>query len=131
MQNTFNQLAHSIEPPALLLLEELSSQKLSGKFDGILQELNSMQLNFSLATGQKTSLIIAENTHILTPTAYKRDIPILMAHWSISGKGALNEKQKETLPEGDWGFFTPESYPVLHGYDPYNASVSIIITPGR
>jgi hypothetical protein len=60
----------------------------------------------------------------------KRVSPVLMAHWTAAGNGAMTSEQKEILPMGSLGFFPANAEIPLHGYNnDSHSSVSVIIVP--
>lgn len=60
----------------------------------------------------------------------QRKSPVLMAHWTAAGNGAMTAEQREILPEGSLGFFPANANVPLHRYNKDDhSSVSVIVVP--
>jgi hypothetical protein len=79
----------------------------------------------------KSSIYVLQNSDGMMGRAGKKRVsPVLMAHWTAAGNGAMTPKQREILPEGSLGFFPANSDVPLHGYNNNShSSVSVIVVP--
>ncbi|MCE7886545.1 MAG: hypothetical protein DYH13_03460 [Alphaproteobacteria bacterium PRO2] len=74
--------------------------------------------------------VLQSSEAMLGRAGKERVSPVLMAHWTAAGTGAMTAEQKEIIPEGALGFFPVKANIPLHRYNnDSNSSVSIIIVP--
>lgn len=102
--------------------------QIPAQFQTLRKELDPMFRSFARTASSNFMLFASEDTRFFG-TGGERHIPVLMAQWTVAGKGALEGKDRTLIGEGNWGYFPAGTHLPLHSWSRKDSTLSIILIP--